>query len=73
MKKIVLAAYCFSIFTTAFTQDAKTYYKQGFEKEQGKQFTEAINLFDKAIELDRQLIGASFLEMPWLISAKQLR
>ncbi|NVO32796.1 tetratricopeptide repeat protein [Hymenobacter lapidiphilus] len=51
MKKIILTAICWTIWTTAFGQDAQKYYEQGLEKAQAGQLEEAINLFDKSIEL----------------------
>ncbi len=51
MKKIILTTICWTIFTTAFCQDAQKYYEQGVEKARAGQLEEAIQLFDKSIAL----------------------
>ncbi len=51
MKKITMVAICLTILTTAFGQDAKTFYEQGLEMAQAGKFEEAIQLFSKSIEL----------------------
>jgi tetratricopeptide (TPR) repeat protein len=51
MKKIILTAFCWSILTAVFSQEAQKYYEQGLEKAQAGQLEEAIKLFDKSIEL----------------------
>lgn len=51
MKKIILTAICWTIWTTVFSQDAQKYYEQGLEKAQAGQLEEAIKLFDKSIEI----------------------
>lgn len=51
MKKAIITTICWAILTTAFSQDAQKYYEQGLEKAQAGELEEAINLFDKSIEI----------------------
>jgi tetratricopeptide (TPR) repeat protein len=51
MKKIILTTICWTILTTAFSQDAQKYYEQGLEKAQAGKLEDAIKLFDKSIDL----------------------
>jgi tetratricopeptide (TPR) repeat protein len=54
MKKTILfAIISFALVSNIFSQDAKEYYDQGFEKAMAGKYEEAIKLFDKSIELNQ--------------------